>query len=110
MPEYILYLRIRLVKKKSFLEANTNNKCYVKYVFLIYSIDITLVQQMYQLAVLCIEILAKVFLTPFNLNPHYSMPHQTMGPLPQLGQSGYSPQQEMGGLMGGMLVLTHLCA
>lgn len=109
VPKYILYLCIKLVKK-SHLEANNTNKCYVKYVPSIYSIDITQVQQMCQIAELCIEILAKLFLTLCNLHPPYLMPYQAMGPFPHLGQPGHSPQQEMRVLMGGMLVLIHLCA
>jgi len=38
------------------------------------------------------------------------MPYEAMGPFPHLGLSGDSPQQEMRGLMGGMLVVIPLCA
>lgn len=100
VPEYILYLCIRLVKK-SLLEANKTKKCYVKYVLSIYSIDITQVQQMCEIAELFIEILAKLFLTPCNLHPPYLMPYQAMGPFPHLGQPGHSPQQKMRVLMAG---------
>lgn len=43
------------------------------------------------------EILATLFLTPFNLNPPYLMPYQVMRPISHLGQFGHSPQQDMGG-------------
>lgn len=57
----------------------------VKYFLSIHSIDITQVQLICQIAELCIEILAKIFLASFNFNPPYLMPYQAMGIPPHLG-------------------------
>lgn len=64
---------------------------------------------MCQITELCIEILAMLFLISLNLNLSYFMLYQAMEPLSHLGESDHLPQQEMGGLIGKVLVLVHLC-